>query len=140
MRTLQENTQENTLWGLWVVSKLGLLAHFAPRSIFCLGSISTFWTISSLYVLNYFKYFLVYILQQNVSKSNKKDFELYQVFMHIFLCQNKDFWTISSACLTKCLNTLKLYISDALKALLIKNWFYFFFLMFQDAGMLRYWH
>ena len=38
-----------------------------------------FWTISSLYVLNSFKYFLIYILRQNVSKLDNK---LYQFFMY----------------------------------------------------------
>ena len=54
-----------------------------------------FWTISSLCVLNSFKYFLVYILgqmfqkvrQENLSKFIKI-FQLYQVFMHNFLSQN----------------------------------------------------
>ena len=39
-------------------------------------------SISSLYVLNCFKYFLIYNLRQNISKSDKKDFELYQAFTH----------------------------------------------------------
>ena len=71
-----------------------------------------FWTVSSLCVLNFLKYFLIYILEQNVSKKlGKKDFELYQVFMcrivlniflHIFWTKllkkldRKNVWTISS--------------------------------------------
>ena len=48
-----------------------------------------FWFISSLSVLNCFKYFLIYMLGQNVSKKlDKKNFELYKVFKHNFLCQN----------------------------------------------------
>ena len=57
--------------------------------------IETFWTkdtcksyvlslvsLINLYVLNFFRYFLIYILRQNVlNKSDKKNFELYQVFM-----------------------------------------------------------
>ena len=53
------------------------LAHFEPKID------KDFKTISSLSVLNCFKYFLVYILGHFVSqkKSDKKNFELYQVFM-----------------------------------------------------------
>ena len=54
-----------------------------------------FWTISSLCVLNSFKYFLVYILGQMFQKVRQehlskfiKIFQLYQVFMHNFLSQN----------------------------------------------------
>ena len=57
--------------------------------------IETFWTkdtckfyvlslvsLINLYVLIFFRYFLIYILRQNVlNKSDKKNFELYQVFM-----------------------------------------------------------
>ena len=76
------------IWKKWVVYKLGALAHFVPWVVFGLGIISTFWAISSLYMLNWFRYFLIYILRQNVSKSDKKGFELYQVFTHNFLCQD----------------------------------------------------
>ena len=41
-----------------------------------------FWDISSLYVQNCFEYFLIYILGQNVSKkSDNKNFEICKVFM-----------------------------------------------------------
>ena len=42
-----------------------------------------FYTISSLYVLNCFRYLLMYILRQNASKikQEKLSKELYQVFM-----------------------------------------------------------
>ena len=118
-----------------IVYKSGVLAHFAPWGIFGLGSISTSWTMSTLYVLNFLEYFLRYIFQQNVSKSDKKDSELYQVFTHNFLCQNdkifiKNFELYPVFFLTKCLGTSKLYTTDVLKALLSKNWFYFFFLIF----------
>ena len=43
--------------------------------------VSVIYVISRLYVLNCFKYFLIYILGRNVSKLDKKNFELYQVFM-----------------------------------------------------------
>ena len=49
---------------------------------------SAVYIISSLYVLNCSKYFLVHILRHFVAMSDKKDFELYQVFMHKLLCQN----------------------------------------------------
>ena len=39
-------------------------------------------------MLNCFKYFLIQILRQKVSKLDKKDFELYHLFTHNFLCQN----------------------------------------------------
>ena len=46
-------------------------------------------TFSSLYVLSCFKYFLIYILRQNVSKiKTRKIFELYEVFVYNFLCQD----------------------------------------------------
>ena len=55
---------------------------------FGFSNVSTLCTISSLYVLNCLKYFLIYILRQNVSKSDNKDFKLYQCFIHNFLCKN----------------------------------------------------
>ena len=72
--------------GISTFSPLGILslrelAHCALWGIFRLEGIGTFCTISILYVLNCFKYFLTYTLEQNVSKSDKKDFELYQFFM-----------------------------------------------------------
>ena len=60
---------------------LSILLHFDPWGIFGLGSISTLWTISSLSWLNCFKYFLKYILRQDVTKSGKKTFKLYLVFV-----------------------------------------------------------
>ena len=68
-----------------VVKKLGILVHFTPWGI-GLRVINTFLTVSSLSMLNCFKNFLIYILRQNVSKSEKKDFELYQVSTHNCLC------------------------------------------------------
>ena len=47
-----------------------------------------FWAISIHNVLNCFKYFQIYILEQNVSKSDKKDFEVYKVFTLNSLYQN----------------------------------------------------
>ena len=74
-------------------------------------------TISSLYILTWFKYFLIYILRQNVPK-----------------IRQVKFWNTSSLhakfSLPKCSNTPILYATDALKALLSKNWFYFFLLIF----------
>ena len=63
-----------------------VLSHFESRIH------KDFYTTSSLCLLNLFKYFLIYILGKNVSKS----FELYQVFMHSFLCQN---FSILSYCI-----------------------------------------
>ena len=59
------------------------------------------------------------------TKSDKKDFELYQVF----LCQISPIFTKISELyqVSKCSNILKLY---TLKALLSKNWFYLYFLIF----------
>ena len=65
-------------------------------------------TISSLYVLNCFRYFQIYILGQTSQKVRQEN--------------------ISSLYVSKCPNILKLY--TVLKALLSKNWFYFFFLIF----------
>ena len=55
--------------------------------------------------------------------------------LHTIVCRNdsifiKDFWPISSLRVIKYLGTSKLYTTDALKALLSKNKFYFFFLIF----------
>ena len=44
------------------VTDIQILAHFEFKTL------EDFKTISSLLVLNYFKYFLIYILGQNVSK------------------------------------------------------------------------
>ena len=98
----KENKNDQHLSSRCLMTVLGVLAHFPPGvflglevlahftlwGIIGLGSFSTFWTISSLYVVNCFKYFLVYILEQNVSKSDKKNFKLYQVLMCWF------FWKI----------------------------------------------
>ena len=117
-------------------SGLGALAHFLHWSIFRLGSISIFWSISSLCVLICFKYFLIYVLRLNVSQSNQKNSELNQIFMHNFLCQNdKIFIKIFKLWQVFVYNFLfqnvptnfKLCTADALKALLSKNRFYFFF-------------
>ena len=61
--------------------QIGSISTFYPWGISGLESISIFLTMSSFYVLNSFKYFLIYILEQSVSKSDKKDFELYPLFM-----------------------------------------------------------
>ena len=46
-------------------------------------------TLSSLCMLSCFKYFLIYILRQNVSKiKTRKMFELCEVFVYNFLCQD----------------------------------------------------
>ena len=53
---------------------------FWSRDISSMWGIRKFWTISRLYVSNCSRYFLIYILRQNVPKqSDKKDFEIYQV-------------------------------------------------------------
>ena len=67
--------------------------------------------ISSLYVLNCFKYFLMYIFLQSVPK-----------------IRQEKFWTISSIC-------AKLYTADALKELLSKNWLNLFFLLFWHTNI-----
>ena len=68
---------------VWTVKvyKMKMLAHSDPWGIFGLKGISIICTILIVYVLNCFKYFLIYVLKQIVSQSPKKDFELYQ-----FLC------------------------------------------------------
>ena len=52
-------------------------------------------------------------------KSEKKDFELYQVFIHSFLCQNNKIFTkifeIYQVVVTKCSNTPILYANDKRK-------------------------
>ena len=75
-------------------------------------------TISSVYVLNCFKCFQIYILEQMSPKRPTR--KLYQVFMYDILWQNVPIL----------LNCSKSYTADALKALLSKNWFYFVFLIF----------
>ena len=70
------NLMANLIIYVLVLSKLGVLAHFNPLGIFGLGNISTFWTISSLSVLNCLIYILIPILEQNVTKPVKKGFEL----------------------------------------------------------------
>ena len=74
-----------------------------------------FYTISKLYVLSCFKYFLIYILGQNVSKNQTREMvkrtisSLYVLncfkyfLMYIFLqsvpkIKQEKFWTISSIC------------------------------------------
>ena len=89
-------------------------------------------------MLNYIKsscanYFQIHILGQMPKKKlTKKLFELHQVFMCDFLCQNNYIFT-------KILNFIKSlcakifqYSQDVytLKALLSENWIYFFFLIF----------
>ena len=66
--------------------------------------------VSSRYARNCFRHYLIYILGQKSSKkSDKKNFELYQIFV------------------AKYFNAFILYM---LKALLSKNRLYFFFLIF----------
>ena len=85
---------------------LGVLAHFELCQFFkCWIVLNIFYYIfwnkmsqnQTRKILNYIKslcaeLFLifsnVYILRQNIPKSNKKIFGLYQVFTHNFLCQN----------------------------------------------------
>ena len=59
---------------------------FFSGGMFGFGSISTFETISTLCVLNYFKHFEIFFEAKCLKKQNKK--KLHQVFMHKFLCQN----------------------------------------------------
>ena len=70
----------------------GILGHFGLKN--CSDYLTK--TTLSLYLLNCFKYFLIYILGQNVSKKQtRKIFELYQAFVHNFLRKNdKMFITI----------------------------------------------
>ena len=116
----------------WTLSNLYMLNCFKHFLIYfqakCLKiRQERFWTISILHVLICFKYFLKYILGQKISKSQKDNVGLYQVFTHNFLCRNgKIFWAISSLLVKKCLGTSKLFTVDVLKALLSKNWLYFF--------------
>ena len=56
----------------------GVLAHF-ESTIY-----KDFWTVSSLYVLNCFKYFLTYILKQNFTKIRQE--KLLKELDQIFLC------------------------------------------------------
>ena len=111
----KKNCQQN-----YIRSLCGELFEIFPDINFetkCLKKITQekFWTITILYVLKCSKYYLIYILGYFVpKKSGQKYFELYQVFMHYLLCQNVPI-------LPNWLNT-----TDALKALLSKNWFDFF--------------
>ena len=93
-------------------------------------------------MLNYFKYFLIYVSGQNVpKKSDKKKIrkenqtrKIYQVFIHNFLCENDKIlikiFEQYQIFIAKCFNTSILYTTDALKVLFNENWFYFFFLIF----------
>ena len=117
---------------------LKLFETFWSRDVIIMWDISTFWvqiskdfwTISSLYVLNCFKFFLRYYFGTNYLKILKKNFfEPYQVFMCNFLFQN-------DKVLIKILEVHQFFMRQmfqyywcTLKALLCKNWFYFFFLI-----------
>ena len=133
-------------FGLKISLVYKVIAHF-ESNVQCPEKIrqETFWTISSLHELNCFRYFLIHILRWNVSKkSGKKNFEPYLVFRcwivlnfswYVLGCldpkksdKKKPLNYIKSLC-QKCFNTYILYTIDALKALLSKDWFYFFFLI-----------
>ena len=73
----------NTLYPYGIFLSLEVLSHFGPK-LETRKIHKDFWTISSLYVLNCFKYFLIYVLGQNASKTSKKRF-----------------WAISSLCVSK---------------------------------------
>ena len=96
-----------------------------------------YFNLSSLYVLNCFKHFQKHILGPLSQKDQaRKKFEL---------CQNDSIFTKISELyqVAKCSNSLKFY---TLKALPAKNRFYYFFLIFWHAKippfyrMPRYWH
>ena len=53
--------------------------------------VSLIYVMSSLYELDCFKYFIIYILEQ--ISYNKNYFELYQVLMYNFLCSNDKIFT-----------------------------------------------
>ena len=127
--------EKNTLWSLQVVSKLGVLANFELYQVLMCWIVlnnfqSIFWNKTSQYqtwnILNYILHAYFFVLKW------------YNI--------HKDFLTISSLCMTKCLNTSELYTTGALKALLRKNRFCFFFLIFWHAKiplssrMPRCWH
>ena len=79
-------------------------------------------------MLNCFKYFLP-------NKPEKIFCELYQIFMYNLLCQNDNIFT-KILSYTKSLCGKKFQYSQIvykLKALLNKNWFYFFFHIFSHA-------
>ena len=105
-----------------------------------------------IFVLNYFKYFLTYICLKK--KLDKKMFELYQIYMcyivlNIFIyffkytfsdifsknIRPEKFWTYQVFIHNVLFQNAPIlpYITDALKALLSKNWFYYFFLIFCHA-------
>ena len=65
-----------------------ILKHFAPRGIFGLGKISTFLTISSLYMLNCFKIFSYKYLERKCLRILKRIIWTILNFIHNFLCQS----------------------------------------------------
>ena len=112
----------------WTTSMFHVLnySNIFPKYTLFTKRIETCWSrdISTFSIITSVKFFLIYILRHNVSKNQMKK-------------------TISSLHVSKSANTYKLY---TLKALLSKNWFYCFFLVFWHAkippsfGMPRYWH
>ena len=95
-----------------------------------------FWTISSLCVLNSFKYFLVYILGQMFQKVRQehlskfiKIFQLYQVFMHNFLSQNGKIF----------IKIFELYQGFVWKSVSLKIGSISFF-FFSSSGMQKFYH
>ena len=69
-------------FGLEMSLLYGILAHFESKIY------EDFWTISNLFCAKLFEIFS-YILGQNVpKKSDKENFELYQIIIYNFLCQS----------------------------------------------------
>ena len=168
---LRQNFSKVRLEKFWTISSLYVLNCFKRFLIYILRQNvskvrqAKFWTISSLCALNCFKYFQIDILGQ-MSKNNQTRKKIWTIsnlhvwfFMIKWLDIHKDFWTISSLCVSKwldihkdfwtisylCVAKMLQYYWCALKALLSKNWFYFFFLIFwhakfQSFRMPCYWH
>ena len=110
------------------VTDIWALAHFQSKIH------KMFYTISSLYVLNCFKYFLIYTLTHFVPKKwDKENFELYQVFRCKFLCQNdKIFIKIFGLYQVFVWQYISILLMD-IKSITCKKNLCFFFLIFWHA-------
>ena len=102
---------------VWLFPNCILLAKKATHFIL---EVSAVYVISSFYVINCFKYFLIYILGQCLKKTDKKKFKLYQVFMcwiglnilgqNVSKIRQETFWTISNPYVLNCFKYFLIYI------------------------------
>ena len=85
-RTIDKNHKDfliiSSIHAYIFVSKCLIIPKLlAKKATHFILEVSAVYVISSFYVINCFKYFLIYILGQCLKKTDKKKFKLYQVFM-----------------------------------------------------------